>query len=195
MHPEVTSDKPGNCPKCGMRLVKPGEESSHHEPSHNSEESYWPLVVIIGFISLITLVLTLKDNSLGNFNFESTMSYFMAGFFLTFSAFKFLDLKGFADGYFTYDLLAQKFYNYGYLYPFLELALGLAYLLQFNDPRLHIFTFILMGFSGLGVLNSMLKKRKFQCACLGTFLKVPLTKVTLIEDFGMALMALFMLFA
>lgn len=22
MHPEVTSDKPGNCPKCGMKLVK-----------------------------------------------------------------------------------------------------------------------------------------------------------------------------
>jgi hypothetical protein len=21
MHPEVTSDKPGNCPKCGMKLV------------------------------------------------------------------------------------------------------------------------------------------------------------------------------
>jgi hypothetical protein len=22
MHPEVKSDKPGNCPKCGMELVK-----------------------------------------------------------------------------------------------------------------------------------------------------------------------------
>lgn len=22
MHPEVTADKPGNCPKCGMKLVK-----------------------------------------------------------------------------------------------------------------------------------------------------------------------------
>ncbi|WP_255350539.1 heavy metal-binding domain-containing protein [Flavobacterium sp. AED] len=22
MHPEVQSDKPGNCPKCGMALVK-----------------------------------------------------------------------------------------------------------------------------------------------------------------------------
>jgi hypothetical protein len=69
----------------------------------------------------------------------------------------------------------------------------LAYLLQIDDYRLHLFTFILMGFSGLGVLSSMLKKRKFQCACLGTFLKVPLTKVTLIEDFGMAAMALLML--
>jgi uncharacterized membrane protein len=22
MHPEVTSDKPGDCPKCGMKLIK-----------------------------------------------------------------------------------------------------------------------------------------------------------------------------
>lgn len=195
MHPQVTSDKPGNCPKCGMRLVKPGEESSHHDSGPNKpEESYWPLVVIIGFITLVTAVLTIKDYQNGNFILSSTMSYFMSGFFLTFSAFKFLDLRGFADGYSTYDLLAQKVYNYGFIYPFLELGLGLSYLLQINNPWLHAFTFILMGFSGFGVLNSMLKKRKFQCACLGTFLKVPLTKVTLIEDFGMATMAILMFF-
>ena len=27
MHPEVTSDKPGNCPKCGMKLVKKTSEA------------------------------------------------------------------------------------------------------------------------------------------------------------------------
>lgn len=196
MHPEVTSDKPGNCSKCGMHLEevsKEGKVSKVSKGSADTSESYWPLVVIIGFVTLVTAVLTVKDYYLGDFQIEASMSYFMAGFFLTFSAFKFLDLKGFADGYSTYDLLAQKVYNYGFVYPFLELGLGLAYLLQIDNLPLHLFTFILMSFSGLGVLNSMLKKRKFQCACLGTFLKVPLTKVTLIEDFGMALMAFFML--
>jgi hypothetical protein len=193
MHPEETSDKPGNCPKCGMRLVGHGSSIRGHESRDDARDSYWPLIVIIGLITLGTVVLSLKDYINGNFQSEASMSYFMAGFFLTFSAFKFLDLKGFADGYSSYDLLAQKIYQYGFIYPFLELGLGLAYLLQINDWKLHLFTFILMGFSGLGVLNSMLKRRKFQCACLGTFLKVPLTKVTLIEDFGMAAMALLML--
>ena len=46
-----------------------------------------------------------------------------------------------------------------------------------------------MSFSGLGVLLKVAKKEKFQCVCLGTVIKVPLTEVTLLEDFGMALMA------
>ncbi len=102
-------------------------------------------------------------------------------------------MNGFAEGYSTYDLLAKKYFNYGYIYPFFELFLGLAYLTHVASPLLHVFTFILMTFSGIGVAIKIAKKEVFQCACLGTFLKVPLTKVTLIEDFGMAIMALLML--
>lgn len=192
MHPEVTSDKPGKCSKCGMNLVKPGDDSSHHQ-STEQKDSYTPLIVIINMISLITVVLAIRDYQSGMFTLETTLNYFMAGFFLVFSSFKFMDLKGFAAGYSSYDLLAQKVYHYGYVYPFLELWLGIQYLLGNSNFYINLFTLILMGFSGLGVLNSMLKKRKFQCSCLGTFLKVPLTKITLIEDFGMAAMALFML--
>lgn len=194
MHSDVKSEHPGKCPKCHMNLIKKGEsEIMHHESEEKTEQSYWPLVVIIGFIALVTTIISTKDYLSDSFLLSSTMAYFMSGFFLTFSAFKFMDLKGFAGGYSSYDLLARKIYNYGFIYPFLELGLGLSYLLQINNPLLHGFTFVLMTFSGFGVLNSMLKKRKFQCACLGTFLKVPLTKVTLIEDFGMAAMALLML--
>ena len=52
--------------------------------------------------------------------------------------------------------------------------------------------FLIMSFSGIGVAIKLIKKEKFQCVCLGTFLKVPLTKVTLVEDFGMAAFALIM---
>lgn len=31
MHPEVTSDKPGNCPKCGMALTLRAEAPSEHQ--------------------------------------------------------------------------------------------------------------------------------------------------------------------
>ena len=117
------------------------------------------------------------------------MNQFMAGFFLVFSAFKFLDIRGFADGYATYDLLARRWHAYGYLYPFLELSLGILYLTQWLPVATQLATIIIMGFSSIGVINSLLKKQKFQCACLGTVLKVPLSSVTLFEDLLMVVLA------
>ena len=66
-------------------------------------------------------------------------------------------------------------------------------LLNYDTPLLLIAEFIVMAFSGLGVAVQMRRGEKFQCVCLGTFLKVPLTTVTLIEDFGMAVLALILL--
>jgi hypothetical protein len=130
---------------------------------------------------------------MGMYSLEHTVSYFMIGFFLTFAGFKLMDLSGFAHGYSSYDLLAKKVYAYGYVYPFIELFFGLAMILMPNVQWLLWAEIIVMGFSGIGVLIKVLKKERFQCACLGTFLKVPLTNITLIEDFGMAGLALLML--
>lgn len=192
MHPEIKQTKKGHCSICGMDLVKENEmKKMNHE--NKKADSYTPLFIIIGLILLTTIVVSINDSFLNIFSLDSSMRYFMAGFFLVFSGFKLLDLKGFAQGYSTYDLLAKKVFSYGYLYPFIELTLGLLYLVGYNNPLLHIMTFIVMVFSGIGVAIKVLKHEKFQCACLGTFLKVPLSKVTLIEDFGMAFMALLML--
>jgi hypothetical protein len=104
-----------------------------------------------------------------------------------------MDIEGFKEGYSTYDLLAQKVPAYGYVYPFIELLFGLTMILLPFSRGILIAEFIVMAFSGLGVAIKLAKKEPFICACLGTFLKVPLTKVTLIEDFGMAGLALLML--
>lgn len=40
MHPEVISDKPGKCPKCGMELVKkevPASDTTHVDSTKNSK--------------------------------------------------------------------------------------------------------------------------------------------------------------
>lgn len=195
MHPDEKSNKPGKCPKCGMNL-EPQTDSGQSNNSESTQQpaSYKPLFIIIGLIFTATITLTIKDYLSLDASLSKSMSYFMAGFFLVFSGFKLLDLRGFAHAYATYDLLAGKFPRYGYLYPFLEFGLGLAYISDLVSIPLNIFTVILMGFSGLGVLTAISQKRKFQCACLGTIIKLPLTHVTLIEDFGMATMALLGIF-
>ena len=190
MHPDIRQEKPGNCPTCGMKLVL---ESSIKNAVQSTKKTTWknyiPLLVIFKLLLLITIILSYKDFQMGSFLLSKSLSYFMIGFFLTFSAFKLMDVKGFAEGYATYDLLAKKWFGYGYVYPFIELFFGLAMILISTSRVLLIVELVVMVFSGLGVAIKLARHEKFQCACLGTFLKVPLTKITLIEDFGMAIFA------
>lgn len=158
-----------------------------------SWKSYVPLFVIITSILLTSIVLAVRDAGIGTFAIENLISYFMIGFFIVFATFKLMDLPGFAEGYQTYDLLAKRVPVYGYVYPFIELFFGFTMIILPFSRGLLIAEFAVMAFSGVGVAIKIAKKEKFLCACLGTFLKVPLTKITLIEDFGMALLALIML--
>jgi len=202
MHPEIRQDKPGKCPKCGgMKLVpldslKDNVFSQHAENEtviSSTWKNYIPLAVIIGLISLTTIVLSLRDLQHGNFTISTTISYFMIGFFLVFAGFKLIGLKGFAEGYSSYDLLARRISAYGYVYPFIELFFGLAMILDPTSKPLLLAEILVMGFSGIGVSIKLIRKEKFQCVCLGTILKVPLTKITVIEDFGMVVLALVLL--
>lgn len=156
-------------------------------PERSWLQTYWPLLLILAYIGIVSLA--------GILTFADWMLNAMAGFFLVFSAFKFLDLRGFADAYASYDLLAKGWPTYGFIYPFVELALGLAYLFRFNLTATHIATIIVMGFSSLGVINALRNKQRIQCACLGTVLNLPMSTITLVEDLAMVAMAAVMLIA
>lgn len=158
-----------------------------HHAHHDTPEitNYQPLIVIISIILLVSMVLQQTSHTF--------MHAFMGLFFVVFAMFKFIDIKGFADGFATYDLVAARWRDYGYIYPFLELGLGLAYLSSWRPTLTYLITVLLMGVSAAGVRRGMKSGRKLQCACLGTVLKVPLSTVSLIENAGMGLMALWML--
>jgi hypothetical protein len=129
----------------------------------------------------------------GEFHWHRFMPNFMAGFFLVFSFFKLLDLSGFASSYAMYDLLAKRVPTYGYIYPFIELGLGTAYLLTYRPTLINVITLIVMAFSSIGVILAVTNKQKIRCACLGTGFNLPMTTVTIIEDLLMAAMAAWML--
>jgi copper chaperone CopZ len=148
--------------------------------------TYKPLIIIGAFIIGLTLLLEINR---GSFNLEIWMQNFMAGFFLTFSFFKLLDIRGFADSYTTYDIIARKWRPWGYIYAFIELALGLAFLLRFNPLLTNTVTFVVMSISIVGVLQSILNKRKIRCACLGAVFNLPMSTITVIEDALMIIMS------
>jgi cation transport ATPase len=157
----------------GMHRAMPTEEKA------TWLETYKPILLIGAYITGMTLMIEAVK---GSFNWHSWMLNFMAGFFLVFSFFKFLNLKGFAEGYSSYDVIAKKWHGWGYLYAFIELGLGIAFLLNFNPLVTNAITFVVMSISIVGVLQSVLNKRKIQCACLGTVFNLPMSTVTIIED-------------
>lgn len=152
----------------------------------NTLRTYYPLLLIILYIVGVSSLNNIHWQSI---NWFGWMAQFMAGFFLVFSAFKLLDIRGFAEGYATYDLLARRWYVYGFIYPFLELGLGILYLKAVLPITTQILTIVIMGFSSLGVINSLLKKQKIRCSCLGTIINVPLSTITLVEDLAMVFLA------
>ena len=153
-------------------------------------ETYKPIHLIFLYISLISAIESINESGI---NWMHFMRIFMSGFFLAFSFFKMLDLRGFAANYSTYDIIANKFMPWGYIYAFIELGLGLSYAMDLYPIVINAITFIVMSLSIIGVLQSVLNKRKIQCACLGAVFNLPMSTVTIIEDALMILMSGIML--
>ena len=163
------------------------ENNQQHLPVNTEEveetrtwlATYKPILLIFAFITGITM---LNEWVVGDLVWMRWMSNFMAGFFLVFSFFKLLNLKGFAESYSMYDVIAKKWNGWGYVYAFIELALGIAFLTGFNPILTNSITFIVMSVSIIGVLQSVFNKRKIKCACLGDVFNLPMSTITIIED-------------
>lgn len=173
--------------KYQISVTKHDEES---EQIKSWIENYKPIILIFVYITLATFVVQLTQY---HFDFMMWMRHFMAGFFLVFSFFKLMNLSGFAESYAMYDVIAKRFKAWGFIYAFTELGLGLAYLSNFQPILTNSVTFIIMSLSIIGVLQSVLNKRKIQCACLGAIFNLPMSTVTITEDALMIIMSGIML--
>lgn len=147
-----------------------------------------PLLIILFYICSASILLHYKDWSWSEFMLD-----FMGLFYIVFSFFKMLDLKGFPESFKMYDPLAQRIPIYGWIYPFIETALGLMFLMRFEITTALIITLVVLGITTIGVTKTLLDKKSIRCACLGTALKLPMTEATFIENSIMLVMAVLML--
>ena len=155
------------------------EPVTNEEETKSWIEAYKPILLIFGYIIGITLLIEYIN---GGFVWMRLMNHFMAGFFLVFSFFKLLNLNGFTESYSMYDIVAKKWNGWGYVYVFTELLLGIAFLTGFNPILTNTVTLIVMSVSIIGVLQSVVNKRKIKCACLGDVFNLPMSTITIIED-------------
>ena len=166
----------------------------HNEMTEQTKswfETYKPILLIFFYITLTTVLIQINNQ---HFDLMQWMRHFMAAFFLVFSFFKLLNLKGFAESYAMYDILARRFPSWAYIYAFIELALRIGYMIDFNPIVINTVSFFVMSISIIGVLKTVLNKQQIQCACLGDVFHLPMSIVTIIEDALMIIMAAFMLF-
>lgn len=147
-----------------------------------------PLFIILAYISITSLLLNFK-----NWDSTNAMLDFMGLFYIIFSFFKILDIKGFSISFRMYDPLAKKVPFYGIVYPFIEILLGIMFLTRIEVQLAIILTIIVLGITTIGVTQTLLNKKSISCACLGTTLKLPMTEATFIENALMIIMAFVLL--
>jgi cation transport ATPase len=199
---EITMDKhlaaevlQNALPKKFTVSKKEGENglTSTNAPEMSQEktklEQLKPLLLILFYITSASVLLHYKDWSWSEFMLD-----FMGLFYIVFAFFKMLDLKGFPESFKMYDPLAKRLPIYGWMYPFIETALGLMFLMRFEVNIALIVTLVVLGITTIGVTKTLIDKKSIRCACLGTALKLPMTEATLIENSIMIAMAALMLF-
>lgn len=172
-----------------------GSDHQSHQATMDEDSRTWfatykPILLIFAFITVVALIASTENGKVNSMQF---MSAFMGGFFLVFSFFKLLDLDGFADSYAMYDIVAKRVKAWGYVYAFIELGLGLAYITHFNPFLTNVVTLVVMSVSLVGVLQSVLNKKQIRCACLGAVFNLPMSTVTIVEDALMIVMSGMML--
>jgi len=144
-------------------------------------KSYLPII----YIYVFSITLTYVTKIFFNFNLSDSISIFLGIFSLTFAFFKILKLRDFVEAFSEYDFFTQKFRLYGFLFPFLELLFGASFLFLLDIVWIELLCLIFFSVNFISVLNALNKDKKFVCACLGDLIKLPLSKVSLIENLTM----------
>jgi hypothetical protein len=162
------------------------------KPHHKAGlRDYAPLLIVIVMSIVAAFAVT---SGMGMFSWKHWMANFMGLFFIQLATFKFFAMKDFAEAFAVYDIPTRYFKPYAYIYPFIELVLGLLYLAHYVPVLTNLLTVIVMLVSLVGVTQGFMKHKHAVCACLGTVIKLPIGTISLIENLAMAIMALVLLF-
>lgn len=150
---------------------------------------YWPLIALI--LASILAAFAISWHLHGDM--LVWMHYFMGIFLVNFSILKIFHPRKFADGFQMYDILAKRLRLYAYIYPLIELCLGLAYLAFAMPIVTYLVTIVILSMGTVGVIKGLQEGLNINCPCMGSVLEVPLSTITLIENISMVLMAFILL--
>ena len=146
-------------------------------------------ILLTGFIVIYGINYFYLIEIEGQYDHKTLMNNIMGCIFVIFGLLKIMNLSKFVKIFNKYDIISKNVPYYGYIYPFIEISLGIAYLKKYKLNIVNSSTIVLMILSIISVILSMINGQELRCGCLGSFLHIPLSYVTLSENIVMALMS------
>jgi glutaredoxin len=155
--------------------------------------TYQPVIALFSMGALMALAVSYA--SFGTVFTVQAGEWFIAISMCLLALQKLKDVESFATMFLNYDLLAQRWVRYSYIYPFAE---GLAGLLMMAGALMWLSIPLALFIGTIGAVSVFkavyVDRRELKCACVGGDSKVPLGFVSLTENVMMVAMALWMLF-
>lgn len=168
------------------------DELKEHFGKVNKGTTYKPIIAI--FATTFLMAISSAWAITGQIDVVRIIELFIAMSMCVLAVQKLRDLEAFSLQFLSYDLLAQKWVKYSYVYPFVEMLAGVAMISGFltivSAPAA-----LFIGIVGaISVYKAVyIDKRELKCACVGGDSNVPLGFVSLTENIMMIGMALWML--
>ena len=154
--------------------------------------TYKPVIALFLVAALMAVAVTWL--MLGTMLTGRTVEWFISISMVLLGLQKLQDVERFATMFLNYDLLAQRWVRYGYVYPFVKTGAGLlmmAGVLTWLSAPAALFV---ASIGAVSVFKAVyIDKRELKCACVGGDSKVPLGFVSLTENLMMIGMAIWML--
>lgn len=155
------------------------------------ETSYTPVIAIFSVAFLMAL--SVSWYTFGTVFSIRAMEWFIAISMCILAIQKLQDIESFSTMFLNYDLLAQRWVRYGYVYPFGEALVGV---LMIAGELIWIAVPVALFIGTVGAASVIkavyIDKRELKCACVGGSSNVPLGFVSLTENLMMIAMAIWM---
>ncbi|MGV3579484.1 MauE/DoxX family redox-associated membrane protein [Brevundimonas sp.] len=153
--------------------------------------SYVPVIAVFAVAALIAAVVVWWREGWVVASFPPT---FISISMCLLAMLKLQDVEKFSTMFLNYDLLAQRWPGYGYLYPFAELGAGVLMLAGVLTWLSAPVALVIGGIGAVSVFKAVyIDRRRLKCACVGGSTNVPLGFVSLTENLMMVAMAVWML--
>ncbi len=157
----------------------------------DQETTYQPIIALFAVAALMAVALTWLLR--GEILIPRTAEWFVAIAMILLGLQKLKDVEGFSTMFLNYDLLAQKWVPYGYIYPYAEAGAGVLMLAGVLTWISAPVALVIGTVGAVSVFKAVyVDKRELKCACVGGDSSVPLGFVSLTENLMMIAMALWM---